>query len=50
MEQNIRGELGPDATDEQIENAIKQRQIDNYELSQVETFNTAEGDDEMADS
>ena len=47
MEQNIRGELGPDASDEQIESALKQRQIDRYEESQIETHNVAEGDDEL---
>ena len=47
MEQNIRSQLGPDATDEQVENAIKQREIDRYEQSQIEVFNTSEGDDEM---
>ena len=48
MEQNIRGQLGPDATDEQVEeSAIRQREIDRYEQSQIEVFNTSEGDDEM---
>ena len=46
-EQNIRGELGPEATDEQVANALKQRQIDRYEESQIETQNVAEGDDEL---
>ena len=47
MEQNVRAQLGPDASDEQVEDALKQREIDRYEQSQIEVFNTAEGDDEL---
>ena len=48
-EQNVRSDLGTDATDEQVEEELKKREITSYELSQVETFNTAEGDDENDD-
>ena len=45
-EQLVRSELGADATDEQVSEELKQREISAYGLSQTETFNTPEGDDE----
>ena len=45
-EQPVRSELGADATDEQVSEELKQREIEAYGLTQTETFNTPEGDDE----
>ena len=45
-EQRVRSELGADATDEQVSEELKQREIEAYGLTQTETFNTPEGDDE----
>ena len=46
-EQQIRSELGPDAADEQVSDEMRRREVTAYELSQVETYDVTEGDDEM---
>ena len=46
-EQQVRIDLGTDATDEQVTEEARRREVTNYEFSQIETFNTAEGDDEL---
>ena len=46
-EQQIRSELGPEASDEQVSEELRRREITAYEFSQVETYNVTEGDDEM---
>ena len=49
-EQQVRSELGDDATDEQIAEEMRRREITAYEFSQVETYDVTEGDDEMEGS
>lgn len=49
-EQQVRSELGPEATDEQIADEMRRREVTAYELSQVETYDVTEGDDEMEGS
>ena len=49
-EQQIRSELGHDATDEQVADEMRRREVTAYELSQVETYDVTEGDDEMEGS
>ena len=48
-EQQIRSELGPDASDEQVSEELRRREVTAYEFSQVETYNVTEGDDEMVE-
>ena len=49
-EQLVRTELGPDATDEQVADEMRRREVTAYEFSQVETYDVTEGDDEMEGS
>ena len=49
-EQQIRSDLGPDDTDEQVADEMRRREVTAYELSQVETYDVTEGDDEMEGS
>lgn len=50
LSQQVRARLGEDATDEQVNEELNRMMVDREEFSQRETFNTAEGDDEMEDS
>ena len=49
-EQQVRSELGADATDEQVAEEMRRREVTAYELGQVETYDVTEGDDEMEGS
>jgi hypothetical protein len=46
-EQQVRSELGSDATDEQVSEEMRRREVTAYESGQVETYDVTEGDDEM---
>jgi uncharacterized membrane-anchored protein len=46
-EQQVRSELGAEATDEQIAEEMRRREVTSYEFGQVETYDVTEGDDEM---